>query len=141
MNWILKYWDEIGSGNILVSQKVYKEYGKLIDDIRDPKGEWIFDEGRAERPIQFIETFCRQSKGEWIGKPVQLQLFQKAYISALFGFVHKDTGIRRFKETLFLVARKNGKSTMLAGIALYMLIADNEGGAEIYSVAKEKWRL
>ncbi len=138
MNWILKYWDEIGSGNILVSQKVYKEYGKLIDDIRDPKGEWIFDEGRAERPIQFIETFCRQSKGEWIGKPVQLQLFQKAYISALFGFVHKDTGIRRFKETLFLVARKNGKSTMLAGIALYMLIADNEGGAEIYSVATKK---
>jgi phage terminase large subunit-like protein len=138
MNWILKYWDEIGSGNILVSQKVYKEYGKLVDDIRDPKGEWIFDEGRAERPIQFIETFCRQSKGEWIGKPVQLQLFQKAYISALFGFVHKDTGIRRFKETLFLVARKNGKSTMLAGIALYMLIADNEGGAEIYSVATKK---
>jgi phage terminase large subunit-like protein len=138
MNWILNYWDEIESGNILVSQKVYKEYSKLADDIRNPKSEWIFDEERADRPIQFIETFCRQSKGEWIGKPVQLQLFQKAYISALFGFVHKDTGIRRFKETLFLVARKNGKSTMLAGIALYMLIADNEGGAEIYSVATKK---
>ncbi|WP_213997289.1 terminase large subunit [Tepidanaerobacter syntrophicus] len=138
MNWILEYWGEIEAGNILVSQKVYKEYSKLVDDIKNPKGEWVFDNDKAERPIQFIETFCRQSKGEWIGRPVQLQLFQKAYISALFGFVHKDTGIRRFKETLFLVARKNGKSTMLAGIALYMLVADNEGGAEVYSVATKK---
>jgi phage terminase large subunit-like protein len=141
MNWILKYWEEIESGNIIVSNKVHKIYERLVDDIKNPKGDWIFDEERAERPIQFIETFCRQSKGEWIGKPVQLQLFQKAYISALFGFVHKETGIRRFKETLFLVARKNGKSTMLSGIALYMLVADGEGGAEIYSVAKVMWRL
>ncbi len=67
-----------------------------------------------------------------------LELFQKAFIAALFGFVHKATGLRRFKETLFMVARKNGKSTMLAGIALYMLIADGEAGAEVYSTATKK---
>ncbi len=137
MNWILKYWEEIEAGNVIASNKVNKIYKQLVDDVENPKGDWIFDEERAERPIHFIETFCRQSKGEWIGKPVQLQLFQKAYISALFGFINEE-GIRRFKETLFLVGRKNGKSTMLSGIALYMLVADGEGGAEIYSVATKK---
>jgi phage terminase large subunit-like protein len=137
MNWILKYWEEIEAGNVIVSNKVNKIYEQLVDDVKKPKGDWVFDEERAERPIHFIETFCRQSKGEWIGKPVQLQLFQKAYISALFGFVNAE-GIRRFKETLFLVGRKNGKSTMLSGIALYMLVADGEGGSEVYSVATKK---
>lgn len=71
-------------------------------------------------------------------KPVKLELFQKAYISALFGFIHKATGYRRYRETLFYVARKNGKSTMLSGLALYCLVADNEPGAEVYSVASKK---
>jgi len=138
MNWILKYWEEIKNGNIIVCQKVYKIYKRLVEEINNPKGDWVFDEEKANRPIEFIERFCKQSKGEWIGQPIQLQLFQKAYISALFGFVHKETGFRRFKETLFLVARKNGKSTLLSGIALYMLMADGEGGAEVYSVATKK---
>ena len=56
----------------------------------------------------------------------------------MFGFIHKETGVRRFKETFFLVARKNGKSTLLSAILLYMLVADNEGGAECYSVATKK---
>lgn len=138
MNWILKYWEEIENGNVVVGQKVYKIYKRLVDEIINPKGDWVFDEEKANRPIEFIERFCKQSKGEWIGQPLKLQLFQKAYISALFGFVHKETGFRRFKETLFLVARKNGKSSLLSGIALYMLMADGEGGAEVYSVATKK---
>ncbi len=138
MNWILKYWEEIKNGNVVVGQKVYKIYKRLVDEIINPKGDWVFDEEKANRPIEFIERFCKQSKGEWIGQPLKLQLFQKAYISALFGFVHKETGFRRFKETLFLVARKNGKSSLLSGIALYMLMADGEGGAEVYSVATKK---
>lgn len=138
MNWILKYWEEIENGNVIVSKKVQKIYERLVDEIKNSKGDWVFDEEKANRPIEFIERFCKQSKGEWIGQPIQLQLFQKAYISALFGFVHRETGFRRFKETLFLVARKNGKSTLLSGIALYMLMADGEGGAEVYSVATRK---
>lgn len=73
-----------------------------------------------------------------IGAPLVLELFQKAYIQALFGFLEKETGFRRYRETMFLVGRKNGKSTLLAAIALYMLIADYEGAAEIYSVATKK---
>lgn len=137
-NYILEYWNEIQSGGVTVSRRVKKQYAKLIEDIENPKGKYIFDEKKGNRPIEFIERFCKHSKGEWAGKPVKLELFQKAYISALFGFIDKETGLRRYKETLFMVARKNGKSTMLSGIALYMLIADDEPGAEVYSTATKK---
>lgn len=137
MNYITEYYDKIKSGVILVSARVKKLYQKLVHDLENP-GQYIFDQKRAERPIQFIERFCKHSKGEWAGKPVRLELFQKAFISALFGFIDKDTGLRKYRETLFLVARKNGKSTLLAGIALYMLLADHEAGAEIYSCATKK---
>ena len=135
MNYILEYYKQIKSG-LVVNRKVALVYERLVEDIRNP-GAWYYDEARANKPIEFIEKFCRQSKGEWAGKPIRLELFQKAFISALFGFINKD-GIRRFKETMFLVARKNGKSTMLSGILLYMLVADGEGGAECYSVASKK---
>ena len=120
----------------MVSKKVRKIYSRLVDDIRQP-GKWLFDERLANKPIEFIETLCKHSKGEWIGKPIKLELFQKAFISALFGFVDEQ-GVRRFKETFFLVARKNGKSTLLSGIMLYMLIADGEGGAQVVSAATKR---
>lgn len=138
MNYIEQYLTEINNGNCIVSKRVKKVYTKLVNDINNKTCGYIFDEKKAQRPIDFIERFCRHSKGEWAGKPVKLELFQKAFISALFGFVHEPTGYRKYRETLFYVARKNGKSTMLAGIALYCLIADKEAGAEIYSVATKK---
>lgn len=137
MNFILEYWKGIESGKYTVSKRVYRQYKKLVDDIRNP-GKFIFDEARANKPIEFIEKFCKHSKGEWAGKPVILELFQKAYISALFGFIDRDTGLRRYRETMFYVARKNGKTTMLSGIAAYMMVADGEGGAEIYSTATKR---
>lgn len=138
MNYIEQYYNEICNGSCIVSARVKKQYEKLVDDIKEPKGGYIFDENRATKPIRFIEQFCKHSKGEWAGKPVKLELFQKAYISALFGFIHVETGLRKYRETLFMVGRKNGKSTMLAGIALYMMIADNEPGSEVYSAASKK---
>ena len=138
MNYITQYWKSIQAGRVTVSNRVRKVYAGLVSDIEKPLGGYIFDERRANKPIEFIERFCKHSKGEWAGQPVNLELFQKAYIAALFGFVHKGTGLRRYRETLFMVARKNGKSTMLAGLALYMLIADGEPGAEVYSTATKK---
>lgn len=137
MNYIIEYFEAIKTGECVVSKRVYKQYEKLVKDI-EQHDKYIFDEEKANRPIKFIETFCKHSKGEWAGKPVILELFQKAYISALFGFIDKDTGLRRYKESMFYVARKNGKSTMLSGIATYMLVADGEAGAEIYSCATKK---
>jgi phage terminase large subunit-like protein len=106
-------------------------------DAANDDSPYYFDEETGERPILFIETFCKQSQGT-IGAPLELELFQKAYIQLLFGWLEKETGYRRFRETMFLCGRKNGKSTLLSGIALYMLIADYEGAAEIYSVATKK---
>jgi len=138
MNYITEYVNEIRAGKCIVSKRVRKIYETLQAEIENPQDPYIYDEKRAEKPIEFIERFCRHSKGEWAGQHIQLELFQKAFIAALFGFIHKETGYRRYKETLFYVARKNGKSTMLAGLALYCLIADNEPGAEVYSVATKK---
>lgn len=137
MNYLKAYLDEIKAGRVVVSRRVRSVYERLAYETENP-GVYVFDERKANRPIEFIERFCKHSKGEWAGRPVRLELFQKAYISALFGFVQKDTGLRRFKESMFLVGRKNGKTTMLSGIALYCLIADNEAGAEIYSVATKR---
>lgn len=138
MNYIIQYVKAIEKGKCIVSRRVRKEYERLKNDIENPSGGYIFDERKAQRPIEFIERFCKHSKGEWAGKPVKLELFQKAFISALFGFVDKETGRRKYRETLFYVARKNGKSTLLSGIALYMLVGDKEPGAEVYSVATKR---
>ncbi|MGS7463795.1 terminase large subunit [Bacillus paranthracis] len=137
MNYIKEYWNAIKEGEITVSKRIFKQYKKLVNEIDNPE-RFIFDEAKANKPIAFIERFCKHSKGEWAGQPVTLELFQKAYISALFGFVDKDTGLRRYRESMFYVARKNGKTTMLSGIALYMLMADGEGGAEVYSIASKR---
>ena len=136
MNYIIEYHRQIQTGEIITSNRVKKIYDKLVKDIDNPK-HWQFDLDRANKPIQFIEQFCKHSKGEWMGQPVKLELFQKAYIQALFGFID-DSGNRRFKESFFLVARKNGKSTLLSSIMLYMLVADGEGGAEVVSGATKK---
>lgn len=139
MNYIRAYWEEIESGRIVTSRRVRAVYERLVQEIEEPDHDspYYFDEEAGERPIQFAERFCKQSQ-RVIGAPLVLELFQKAYIQALFGFLEKETGFRRYRETMFLVGRKNGKSTLLAAIALYMLIADYEGAAEIYSVATKK---
>lgn len=137
MNYLKAYLDAIEGGEIVVCKRIRKVYTRLVYEAENP-GKYRFDEERATRPIEFIERFCKHSKGEWAGQPVRLELFQKAFISALFGFVDSKTGFRKYREAFFMVARKNGKSTMLAGIALYMLLADGEAGAEVYSVATKK---
>lgn len=139
MNYIREYVELIKRGKIKTSARVRKVYTRLLKEIdRPPKNfKYYFDEETGERPISFIETFCKQSQGDF-GAPLELELFQRAYIQALFGFLDKETGYRRFRETMFLVGRKNGKTTLMAGIALYLLTADYEGAAEIYSVATKK---
>ena len=134
MNYIAMYNDALQRGEITACKRVKAIYARLAAETEKP-GAWAFDEGRATRPIEFIERFCKHSKGEWAGQPVRLALFQKAFIQALYGFIDPATGLRRYREAFFLVGRKNGKSTLLAGLALYMIIADGEGGAEVYSTA------
>ena len=135
MNFIVQYNDLLERGEIPAGRRIKAVYARLAAESLQPGGKYAFDEEKANRPIEFIERFCRHSKGEWACQPVRLELFQKTFIQAMFGFVDRETGLRRYREAFFLVGRKNGKSTLLAGLALYMLIADGEGGAEVYSTA------
>ena len=68
MNYILEYWEGIKSGKYIVSKRVHTQYERLMNDINNP-GKYVFDEAKANKPIKFIETFCKHSKGEWAGKP------------------------------------------------------------------------
>ena len=149
---IERYYEWICKNPKRVGNKVKTIYKRLVEDISKEKevsflnkatGEvekhtYIFDEKKARQPIGFIETYCKQSKGKWNGKPLKLQLFQKAFIEALFGFVDKDTGLRKYRKAIFFVARKNGKSVLASAISIFMLMKDNEGGAEVYSVATKR---
>ena len=137
-NPIVEYYEKITSGEIKVSRKVRRVYKKLVDDIREPNGEWEYNPKKANHAIEFIENFCKHSKGKAGGKPFILELWQKALIAAIFGFVHKIDGTRKYREVMLIVARKNGKSTLGSAIALYMLVADGEPGPEVVSAATKK---
>lgn len=137
-NYIREYWAKIQSGEIAACRRLKQQYQRLIDELDSPRDPWVFDIEAANRPIEFVEHFCRHSKGKWLGQPVRLELWQKAMLQAVFGFVHKETGFRKCREFLILVGRKNGKSTLLAALGLFMLVADGEGGPEIYCVATKR---
>lgn len=152
MSYIEEYWQWIESNPEKVCKKVYLAYKKLVDDVRNPKTisffnkltqseethTYVFDIEKANRPIVFIEKYCKQSKGKWAGKPIKLELWQKAFIQAIYGFVDNKTGLRRYTKAALFVARKQGKSTICSGLGLYMLTKDHEGGAEVYSIASKK---
>lgn len=137
-NPIVKYYEKIQSGEIITSKKVERIYKKLVADIYDDKSEYEYSPQRANHAIEFIENFCKHSKGTFGGKNIELELWQKAFIAASFGFIHKIDGTRKYREILLVVARKNGKSTIASGIGLYLQVADGEPGAEIYAVATKK---
>jgi phage terminase large subunit-like protein len=137
-NPILEYWDMIQSGKEIVSNKVRRIYKKLVEDVHNQSNEWEYDPKRANHAIEFIENYCKHSKGKWGGKPIVLEVWQKAFIAASFGFIHKIDGTRKHREILLVVARKNGKSTIASGIGLYLQIADGEPGSEVYAVATKK---
>lgn len=151
-SFIEQYYEWIQSHPERTNNKIKITYKKLVEDLKQPRTvsffnklteekethTFIFDERKARLPIDFIEKFCKHSKGKWAGAPVILELWQKAFIEALYGFVDADTKQRKYKKAILFVGRKNGKSTLDAGLGNFMLTKDGEGGAEVYSVATKK---
>jgi phage terminase large subunit-like protein len=134
LTYIEEYGRAVLDGTINAPHRIKQTYSMLLDKLENPKGHWVFDIEKANRPIEFIENFCKQSQGK-MGEPLKLMLFQKAKLQAVFGFVHKDTGFRQYTEVLDIRGRKNGKTTEQAAISLYGLVGDNEGSPEIYFIA------
>lgn len=140
-NPILEYWSWINRNRRnrrRVSTKIYKVYKELVRIINDPTSEWEYDPVKGNHAIEFVENYCRHSKGAMGGKPFLLELWQKALVAATFGMVHKIDGTRKYQEVMLVVGRKNGKSTLAAAIGLYLQIADGEPGAEVYACATKK---
>ena len=102
----------------------------------EPDGYW-WDEHAANRVVEFIERFCRHHKGEWAGQPFRLEPWQREIVRTIFGWRRPD-GTRRFRTAYVEVPRKNGKTELAAAVGLYLLVADGEAGAEVYSAATKR---
>jgi len=135
-NPILEYWERIKTGQEVVSAKVKKTYKKLAYDLEN-QSEFFYSPKRANHVIEFAENFCHHSKGKFGGKPVRLELWEKALLAAIFGFIDIE-GNRKYREAILIVGKKNGKSLLASIVGLYMLMADSEAGPEIYAVASKR---
>ena len=116
----------------------YTRHQNDLKRVADPDFPFYFDDQAADRAVEFIERFCRHSKGRWAGQNFELLRWQQFVVRCVFGWKHKSDGRRRFKVAFVQVARKQGKSTLAAGIALLLLVADKEPGAEVYSAATKR---
>jgi phage terminase large subunit-like protein len=97
--------------------------------------DFYFDADAGERPVRFIERYCRHYEGAFAGEPFKLHPLQRRIITDLFGWKWRSTGLRRFTDCYFEAAVGAGKSPLLAALGLYALMADGEAGAQVYSLA------
>lgn len=133
------YIDSVLNDSIIVSKLVRKTIERHVDDLEHGhKRNLKFSRKKAQRVIEFFHNFLHHSKGEWAGQKFILAPWQQAFLWILFGWVRADSNLRRFRFAYNELARGAGKSTLAAGVALFLMIADKEGGAEIYSAATKK---
>ena len=127
-----QYFGAILDGKIVACDKMKRMSEILIERYLAPD-EFHFDYDIAKRHTNFIEKFCKQPSGN-IGEPLKLELFQKARLQALFGFVD-DNNLRQYNECLIIEGRKNGKTTETAAVEIDLLVNDKEGAPQIYNLA------
>lgn len=131
------YWNLIRKGKVTVSRKVYLVYREQIRIIEKSK-KYEYDQDRANRALIFIENYCKQSKGKAGGKPLELEPWERALVACTFGIVDRKTRLRKYRQVMLVVGRKNGKSTLASAIGLYLMIGDGEAGSEVYAAATKK---
>ncbi len=128
MNYLIEYYQKVMSNEILAGEELKSTLRKLMDDMVNPR--YDFDEKPGNMRIDFIETFCKHTKSPFNGQPFILELWEKAIIQTAYGFKLKESGLRRFNEVILLIARKNGKTTFIAGIDLAEFFL-SKGGVDI----------
>lgn len=131
-NYIYEYYQKITDGTITAGKWIRNLYALIVKGIEDRT--FTFSAKKANAAIAFIENFCRHHEGDKARELLKLELWQKAFLSCLFGILDKD-GNRQFRECFFVVARKNGKSLLAAAIANYCTFLDGEYGGRIYFAA------
>ncbi|OFE11391.1 terminase [Pseudohongiella acticola] len=143
-----KYARDVVAGRVIACKEVRQACQRHIDDLKSERNRnfrYRFDREAAEKACRFIQLLPHV-KGAWARKRelIKLEPWQLFIICCIFGWLKKKTGMRRFLEVYIEVCRKNGKSALAAGIAIYMLCADGEYGAEVYCGAtteKQAWEV
>lgn len=130
MSALEQYAVAILDGKIKACRRIKQMYEKLLYRYYNP-GQWHFDQEIADRHIVFMERFCRQPES---GQPLRFELFQRAKLEAIFGFVD-DCNLRQYQECLTIEGRKNGKTTEMAAVEIDLLANDGEGSPQVYNVA------
>ena len=146
-----RYARQVLSGEVLAGRWVKAAVHRHLDDLArsetDLEWPWRFDAEAAGRPCHFIQClphikgdWARPTmvNGVWVRPKIQLEDWQVFFVAVLFGWVNRETGLRRFRRAYLEVARKNAKSTICAGLGLYLMAADGEPGAEVYSAATKE---
>lgn len=130
------YAKKVVDGKIPAGLYVKLACQRFLDDLKRKDWPYFYNEERADRIVNFIQLLPH-TKGKWAAARERLMLepWQCFIECNLFGWVHKKTGLRRFREAYEEVARKNGKSIRIAARGLYLFCADGEAGAEVYSGA------
>ena len=131
-DYILTYYQRIQDGTETAGRWIMDWYALVVSGLQEKR--WSFDRKKAAKAIRFVENFCRHHEGPLAPKLIKLELWQKAFISVIFGILD-DEGFRQFREIILEIARKNGKTLIAAAIAAYMMYLDGEYGARIYFVA------
>lgn len=133
-----QYYEEVKSGKIIAGLEMKTELQKLVNDLKNPKYQYDVEE--AHLRIDFMENLCLQSKKPFYNKPMQLLLWQKAFIEALYSFKKYNSELgrwkRRFIDILLLIARKNGKTTLMAADA-HADLRIGDGGMDIVCTSND----
>ena len=130
-NYILQYHKKIEDGTIIVGKWIRLLYEYLIKGLDN--NQFFFDKKKADGVISWIENHCYHTEGPLAPSPLKLELWQKAFLSVVYGIVDKD-GKRHFREIVLIIARKNGKSLFASAIAKYEW-QQGGYGARIYCLA------
>ena len=131
-----RYCEDVVEGRIVACEKIKKVCSSLLPRYRSGYKCWRYDPEKASRPVRFIEKFCCLPEGK-PGTHFVMEPFQMFAIETVFGFVD-DNGFRQFRELLLIISRKCGKTSLMAGLNLYMLTKDGEMAPQCYSAATSK---
>lgn len=131
-NAILAYYQKMQDGSEIVGDWIRRWYGTVVHGIEDKR--WFFDQGKANRVINFIERYCHHHEGPLAPGLIKLELWQKSFLSVVYGILDEN-GHRQFTEIVLVIGRKQGKTAMMSGVGCYHLFVDGGYGARVYVCA------
>lgn len=134
---IHRYAERVAKGKLPACQLHRLACERHLTDLAGAARGFHFDERAAGHAVRFFH-FLKHSKGEWAGVAFDLEEWQSFIIGSLFGWMREEDGTRRFRNAYIEIPKKNGKSTLAAGVGLYLFCADDEPGAEVYTAATKR---